>query len=149
MEIVIHGSHVTIPDRTKAAITKRVETSFKRLADHISRVHVTLGDINGPKGGVDKTCRVQAEGFEFPPIVADERDSVLTAAINRAVAKVKNNLARQIERRRDKRLHVLQSRGLKRKALDRAAAAAAEPLPTAPIVKKAAKKTAKKTAKKK
>ena len=56
MQIEICGREVKLNERLRDYIERRVRFALERLARPIRKVHVQLRDLNGPKGGVDKSC---------------------------------------------------------------------------------------------
>lgn len=82
---------------------RRVLFAMGRFADRIRRVRVTLADVNGPRGGLDKECRVTAQLTRGDPLVAEVLDSDPGAALARAIDRITRQLATGYERRRDRR----------------------------------------------
>lgn len=67
---------------------RRVHFAFRRLTWLVPRAVVQLSDVNGPRGGVDKRCRVElrTDGAGTVVITSMARDwrSALESAIARA-----------------------------------------------------------------
>ena len=86
------------------AIAEYAERKLRSALGHHRRaVHAAtmrLGDLNGPRGGIDKSCIVEVRGPALVPVVVRERDSDLYAAIDRATARLAQALTRRVERRR-------------------------------------------------
>jgi putative sigma-54 modulation protein len=65
-------------------------------------VRITLQDVNGPRGGVDKSCRIQAQLFPSRHWVIHEvRNADVFAAITVALQRVKHTARKAFERARD------------------------------------------------
>ncbi len=90
----------TLPDH----IERRLRFALARFGDRVERVIVFLQDNNGPKGGVDKVCRILAKVQGCGAIMATVADSEWTAAVDRASARIGHTLSRQIGRLRDRRI---------------------------------------------
>jgi putative sigma-54 modulation protein len=58
MQFEIHGKDIPITERLRGHIERRLCFALERFARRISRVRVSVGDLNGPRGGIDKRCRV-------------------------------------------------------------------------------------------
>jgi ribosomal subunit interface protein len=74
-----------------------------KLAKHSGQIHsvvIRLGDINGRKGGEDKTCEIEVHVRARDPVVVSARDHDVRAAIDAVADRVQNVLGRKIERRR-------------------------------------------------
>jgi putative sigma-54 modulation protein len=58
MKIDILASHLSLKPEHEQHIHRRTHSVLARLGEKISRIEVRLTDINGPRGGVDKRCRI-------------------------------------------------------------------------------------------
>lgn len=83
--------------RIEAHTRKRAGFALDRFADRIGKVSVKFEDINGPKGGIDKRCTVEARGHWGPVIASAEADNYFVAA-NRALQTLERNVVRVLER---------------------------------------------------
>jgi ribosomal subunit interface protein len=75
-----------------------------KLAKHsrqIQSVVIRLVDVNGTKGGEDKTCEVEVYVRARPPVVVSATDQDMHAAIDTVADRVQNALSRQLERGRE------------------------------------------------
>ena len=59
MQVEIRGMGVTRSDALWAHVERRARFALGRFADRVVRVKIQLADVNGPRGGVDKRCRVR------------------------------------------------------------------------------------------
>jgi hypothetical protein len=74
-----------------------------RFSGHIQRVQVVLEDQNGPRGGLDKNCRVVVRLREAADVVAEVTDVNWEIAVDRATSRVGHTVARRLARRRANR----------------------------------------------
>ena len=84
---------------------RRLQFVLTRRSDRIQRVVVRLGDENGPRGGVDKFCRIQVRLFNAPAAVIEEVGSELYAVIDRATDRVGRVVVKHLDRLRSGRRH--------------------------------------------
>ena len=63
---------------------RRLAFALDRFASRIEQVRVRLGDLNGPRGGVDKRCAVECDLGRLGSVVIEEVDDDLYTAIDRA-----------------------------------------------------------------
>lgn len=49
-------------------VTKMVESSLARYQERLTRVELHLSDVNGPKGGVDHRCSLEARPAGLDPV---------------------------------------------------------------------------------
>ena len=63
-----------------------------------------LEDINGPKGGIDKQCRVLVNLKGGKTLKIEDVDADITVAVNRAADRLGHVISREIDKRREKRM---------------------------------------------
>ena len=82
-----------------AAFTDHVHRSLdkvdRRFGDWLTRTEAFIKDVNGPKGGVDKHCRLEARPRGTDPVVIDHQDEDAYTCVTRAAEK----LGKALERR--------------------------------------------------
>lgn len=83
-------------------IERRLRFALSRFGERIQKTVVFLQDHNGPKGGVDKVCRILVKTRGCGMVVAAVIDSNWIAAVDRATTRIGHNVARQIARQRDR-----------------------------------------------
>jgi ribosome-associated translation inhibitor RaiA len=99
----LKDSGVSRPKDLPERIERRLGFALSRFAGWIDKVVVFLHDRNGPKGGVDKVCRVLVKARGCGVIMAAVTDADWRAAVDRATAAIGRSVARQIRRCRDSR----------------------------------------------
>jgi len=90
-------------------IERRLRFALARFNGRIQKVMVFLHDHNGPKGGIDKVCRILVKTRGCGAVIAAVVDSDWVVAVDRATTRIGHSLGRHIERLRDQ--HGLSSRG--------------------------------------
>ncbi|MFT5548260.1 MAG: putative sigma-54 modulation protein [Candidatus Azotimanducaceae bacterium] len=88
-------------DKSSAAInqvSKRLSLAFARAKDSIQSVSIVVSDVNGPKGGVDKLCRILIKLAHQPDIVITENQAFISVAINRCITRARQSLSRKLKR---------------------------------------------------
>lgn len=100
MQIAIHAHGFTITEALRAHVSNRLDQAFKRCADRISRIMVRLSDINGPRGGVDKRCQIQARLVTLADVVIENTETDLYVAIDRAAERASRVVVRHLARQR-------------------------------------------------
>lgn len=91
---------------TASIYWRAVDHVAAKLAKHaraLSGVTVRLADVNGPKHGADKLCRVEVLLGGSPPIVVEETDQDAGAAMDRAGHRADHLVTRVLEQRWSKR----------------------------------------------
>jgi len=69
------------------------------FAPQIERVSVRAEDVNRPRGGVDRACRVKVVLSGLPSVVVEERDLKLQAALDRVLDRTERAVRRSLGRR--------------------------------------------------
>src|SRR5262245_5717111 len=98
VHIRIHESELL--DAVRAYVNRTLQASLLRFAGRMRNVRITLQDVNGPRGGVDKSCRIQVQLFPSRRWVMHEvREADAFAAITVALRRVKHTVRKAFERR--------------------------------------------------
>lgn len=95
-EIVARDFELT--DSLRAYIEKRINFTFNGRFDQLKRICVRLSDINGPRGGIGKRCRIQISLPRLKDVVVDDTESNLYVAIDRAVDRAGRTVNRRLTR---------------------------------------------------
>jgi putative sigma-54 modulation protein len=83
-------------------IERRLRFALSRFGSRIQKTIVFLQDGNGPKGGIDKVCRILVRTRGCGVMMAAVVDSDWVAAVDRATTRIGRTVARQIERHRER-----------------------------------------------
>ena len=84
-------------------IERRLRFSLSRLVSRLRTVNVRVFDVNGPRGGIDKCCRITAHILPSETVVLQEVDADLFAAIDRAARRISRTFTRRLTLERDLR----------------------------------------------
>lgn len=103
MQIIARAQDVGTGEDTREHVERRIGFALGRFADRIVRVLVTLRDLNGPRGGVDKLCRVAVQMRRLDPVTVTAEASGVHEAIDLAAERAKRAVSRRIDRRRHRR----------------------------------------------
>lgn len=104
MHIVLHTSRLTVSNSTKLHLERRLGFALGRFADVISAIDVRLEDVNGPRGGIDKMCRIRVNvPGAATPVIVEVIDEELRTAIDIASDRVGRTFSRRLDRRTARR----------------------------------------------
>ena len=96
MLIEIQCRDFVLTDALEGHVHKRLCFTLSRGSSHIRRVDVTLSDLNGPRGGIDKRCLVQIRLDGLQPVVVQDVQSDLYSAIDRAAGRAGRTVMRRL-----------------------------------------------------
>lgn len=100
MKLDIRRQSIEIDHNVRGHIERRLHFALGRFGTRIHRVAVYLADLNGPKGGVDKGCRIVARLPHSGEVIVEDRDANLTELIDRASDRLARSIQRTLERKR-------------------------------------------------
>ena len=85
-------------------IRRKLGTKLGKYASSVERISVRIDDVNGPRGGVDQSCRIKVVLRGLPSVVFESRNAALNAALDTALSGVQRAVRRATQRRRMKPL---------------------------------------------
>jgi len=72
MKIEVRFRGIEASDTLREHVVRRVHFRLSRFGGGVGSVVVRIGDVNGPRGGVDKRCHVAARGPALAPILIEQ-----------------------------------------------------------------------------
>lgn len=106
MKLTIVSRDFSLTDSIRFHIEEKISRLLAWNWKQIHQIRITVGDLNGPRGGVDKYCHVTVD-LETGHTIRIEQAAVdLYDAINTAVTRTERNVLGIIsrERQRERRL---------------------------------------------
>jgi ribosome-associated translation inhibitor RaiA len=97
------------PDE-RAFVRHKLARRLNKFAESIERVSLRTEDVNGPRGGVDRVCRIKVVVRGMPSIVLEKQDAFLNTAVDLALAGVERSVRRAVQRRRARPLRPVSRR---------------------------------------
>ena len=96
MKIGIQCRGFSLTSALAGRVRKRLDFLLGRRFNRLRRVDVTLSDLNGPRGGVDKRCLVKVSIDGLRPVVIEDIQSDLYMAIDRAAGRASRTVLRRM-----------------------------------------------------
>lgn len=105
MQVLIRGERIKLGTELREYISRRLHFALGRFGPALERVSVRVSDVNGPRGGMDKQCRIRAElrASGAAPLAAEVCEADLYAAVDRATDRIGRSVARALDRQRRRR----------------------------------------------
>ncbi len=104
MDVTLDTRKVAVPATYKSRLARRVSGFFTRFDHSVRRLHVTLKDVNGPKGGRDKVCQLNIEMTDGNQIIVQERSNRFVRAMGLCIRRARGVVARQVKKKRPRRV---------------------------------------------
>ena len=98
MQFEIRGRGLSISLGLQDYIKRRLRFALDHFRKRIRQVHVTLGDLNGPRGGIDKYCKLAISLDRSSTIVVESQASNGYVAIDYVADKAATYIGRRLKR---------------------------------------------------
>lgn len=99
MKLLIVGLGVGVTESLREFITRRVHFTLGRFAPQVERVTARVTDVNGPRGGTDKCCRMEVKLQALNSVSSVARADNMEEAAAMAAERLARGVARALERR--------------------------------------------------
>ena len=99
MKLLIVGRGTGVSEDLREFITRRVHFALGRFASQVERVTTRVADVNGPRGGTDKCCRMEVKLHALDSVSSVARADSLEEAAARAADRLGRGVARALGRR--------------------------------------------------
>lgn len=101
MQIHIHANAFELTDSIKDYVEEKLALALSWNQDDLTKISVRLADINGPRGGADKSCHLLIVLKGKKQLVIEDVQADLYVAIDRAIERGARSVSRQIARHRE------------------------------------------------
>ena len=101
MRIVIQANGFVLTEALKTYTEQRLTATLGWAGERMRKLAVSLSDINGPRGGIDKRCKIQVQLGGGQEVVIEDTEADLYVAIDRAADRADRAVVRRVERMRD------------------------------------------------
>lgn len=100
MQLEMRGVNYDLDDSLRDYIKRRLRFALGRFAARIHRLKVQLTDLNGPRGGLDKRCRIAVALVPRGAVMVEGQGDDPFALIAEAAKRAGRAVRRELERRR-------------------------------------------------
>lgn len=102
----------SLPKTVRDVVERRAALKLSRFADLIAAVHVSVRDINGPRGGVDLRCQIRVQLKRGSDVIIQETAASVRDAIVGAFDRAARSVARRLQRQTDRYQTGVRGRGV-------------------------------------
>lgn len=103
MRIVINSRTFDLNQGDRNYAERRLSFALGRFSNRVVRVTLTLDDMNGPRGGVDKCARMVIQLSRGEPVAITSEAVAVREAVDLAVDRAKRAVSRRFDRIRMRR----------------------------------------------
>jgi ribosomal subunit interface protein len=100
MQFEIASPDFPITEAIRERVQTKVQKALNHFEDRLGQVHVGLTDVNGPRRGEDKRCRIECNIQSLCRLAVEDTQRDLYAAIDQAAERMGRAVERQITKRR-------------------------------------------------
>jgi ribosome-associated translation inhibitor RaiA len=97
--IHVRATGLPIEKSDRDYLRRKLHLRLGKFARNIERVSVRIGDTNGPRGGVDKTCAIKVVLPRVPSVVVTVQAASLKEAMDGALQAITRAVRRLLQRR--------------------------------------------------
>ncbi|AGA25662.1 HPF/RaiA family ribosome-associated protein [Singulisphaera acidiphila] len=100
MQLEMRGVNYELLDELKEHIERRFRFALGRFMARIERLTIRITDVNGPRGGIDKHCRIAISLIPKGVIMVEATGDDPFVLIADSAKRARRSVRRSIERRR-------------------------------------------------
>jgi ribosomal subunit interface protein len=98
MQFEIRGMDISMRQALRDHIERRLRFALDRFARRVRQVRVKVGDLNGPRGGIDKCCKLAISLDRSSTIVVESHASNVYGAVDCVADKAATCIGRILKR---------------------------------------------------
>jgi ribosome-associated translation inhibitor RaiA len=99
VKLLVVGQRTGVTEELHDFITRRLHFALGRFAPEVERVTARIGDVNGPRGGMDKRCRLEVKLRGLGNVLGEACADDFEAAVAFAAERLERGVARALQRR--------------------------------------------------
>jgi putative sigma-54 modulation protein len=99
MQIDIHTHGISLTDALRVYTARRLRFALAGASERVRRIKVRFSDVNGPRGGFDKRCRIHATFNGIGEVMIEDTDTDAFRAIGSAAARFGRSVSRRLRLR--------------------------------------------------
>ena len=98
MNISVTSSIRQLGPSSRDSIRSQLSNTLARFTSRITRVSVLVADENGPRGGIDKLCRINVLMPGIGTVTTTSRHEKLMAAVSEAARRARHLVVTKLKR---------------------------------------------------
>lgn len=98
MTVSITDRSDLLTDELRDLAERRLLFALSRFDDRILQVDLVVNDENGPRGGIDKACRITVVLHRAVDVIVKDKDADMATCVSRAAERAGRAVSRAIEK---------------------------------------------------
>ncbi|TWU41334.1 hypothetical protein Q31b_27730 [Novipirellula aureliae] len=98
MMLSTHFGNLEASPSVRSDVEDLLLAAVDRFRSRVRTVKVSVRDVNGPRGGIDKKCRCVVHLKKMAPIVIEDADQNYRNLFNRVAERVSYTLSQKVDR---------------------------------------------------
>lgn len=98
MKVEVQTRGLSVAPYLRQHARQRVNAALGRFRDSVRAVSVRLGDVNGPRGGADKLCRIVVRLKSSSLVVIEDLGDDIFQVIDKVADRLHQSVSRQVGR---------------------------------------------------
>ncbi len=99
MNVFVNDKKKLLSQASVEKAESRAIASFAKFGNNVKSIAITVQDVNGPRGGVDKECRVLVRLRKENDVAITVKDESISQAIPGAINRAARSVGRLFDRR--------------------------------------------------
>lgn len=100
MQVNVTDRNELLSSEGRELAATRLRDALSRFSAQISNATLVVEDVNGPRGGVDKQCRITVQTRRFGTLSVTSQDASAGKCIAMAVTRLSRTLQRRVSKNR-------------------------------------------------
>ncbi len=96
MKIEISSQGDVATEKLKTMLQRQIDFALGRFEQRVRDIRVRLSDLNGPKGGIDKHCKITVTLRDGETVISEVKDTEFEPVIHRAVDRAARRMKRHL-----------------------------------------------------
>lgn len=99
MKVLINDKLALLSEEASLQLQRKLAAALSKFGSRVKDVEISISDVNGLRGGIDKECRLVVNIMKMTPVISASQDASLTKAISRSIVRAERAVARRIQKR--------------------------------------------------
>ncbi len=96
VSISITDRNDLLDDELRQLAERRLLFALSRFTSRVERIDLVVSDENGPRGGIDKACRLSVVLHHAPDVIISDKDSDIVKCISRVAERAGRSVSRTL-----------------------------------------------------